>query len=196
MTGLLHLALFTQAQPLEAWWTLCFREVSAGHQAKSWLHVLWIFAIQACSKGHRSWAWFFIWCQAISTNFKKNVLHPETFVSCLHRKNGCFDRSHLVCGTARPQGWGTASLLGLISFYSSANTESPSLFVFWPWLSDCQNQENKIWQADGCTEKITTKCDKAVTHPVAWGPDNASPRLRAVHPTLAAPAHGLMSGTT
>lgn len=96
-------------------------------------------------------------------------------MSCLHRKNGCFDRSHLVCGTARPQGWGTASLLGLISlFFPSANTESPSICVFWPWLSDCQNQENKIWQADGCTEKITTKCDKAVTHPVAWGPDDAS----------------------
>ena len=49
--------------------------------------------------------------------FKKSVLHPETFESCLNRKNGCFDRSHLVGGIAGPQGWGTASLLGLISFF-------------------------------------------------------------------------------
>lgn len=42
--------------------------------------------------------------------FKKRVLLLETFVSCgaaestcLNWKNGCFDRNHLVCGTARPR---------------------------------------------------------------------------------------------
>lgn len=35
-----------------------------------------------------------------------------------------------------------------------------------------QNQVNKIWQADGCPEKIT-KYDKAVTNLVVCGSDNA-----------------------
>lgn len=144
--------------------------------------------------------------------FKKRVLLPETFVSCgatestcLNRKNGCLDRNHLVCGMARPQGWETASLLGRL-FFSSWETESRRIFVFWPWLSDCQNQENKVWQADGCSEETTTKYDKAVTHLVACGWDDAVemmawnqyvfPRLKTLNPKLAATATWLISGTT
>lgn len=144
--------------------------------------------------------------------FKKRVLLLETFVSCgatertrLNQKNGCFDRNHLVCGTARPQGWETASLLGQL-FFTSWKTDSQHIFVFWPWLSDCQNQENKVWQADGCSKETTTKYDKAVTHLVACGSDNAIammaqnqdafPRLTTLNPKPAATATWLMSGTT
>lgn len=140
--------------------------------------------------------------------FKKSVLYPETFVSSgtietssLNRKNGCLDRNYLVCGRAKSQklvyqGW----------FFSSWKAESQYIFAFWPWLSDCQNQENKVWHVDEWTEKITTKFDKAVTNIVACGSDNVIvmliwnqcvfPRLGAVNPKLAATAAWLMSGTT
>lgn len=68
------------------------------------------------------------------------------------------------------------------------------------------NQENKVWQADGYTEKITTKCDKAEAKLVACGSDNAIatmawnqyvfPRLGAVNPQLTATATWLMSRPT
>lgn len=58
-----------------------------------------------------------------TNKFKKSILYLENFVSCgarettcLNQKNGCFDRNHLVWGIARPQGWETARLLGLIFF--------------------------------------------------------------------------------
>lgn len=81
----------------------------------------------------------------------------------------------------------------------------PGICVFWIWLSNHQNQENKVWQADECTEKATAKCDIEATNLVACGSDNAIatmawnqgafPRLRAMNPKLAVTATWLISGT-
>lgn len=95
-------------------------------------------------------------------------------MSCLNRKNGCFDRSHSACGTARPQGWGTASLLGLISFFLRKHRIPIHicLLAMAQWLSEPGKQD--LTGRSVNWKKITTKCDKTVTNPVAWGSDNAS----------------------
>lgn len=89
--------------------------------SRSSSHILARSSVAICNtglfQGSRKLSLAFQLMPGCINKFKKSVLHPETFESCLNRKNGCFDRSHLVCGIARPQGWGTASLLGLISFF-------------------------------------------------------------------------------
>jgi len=117
--------------------------------------------------------------------------------------NSCLDTYHLLCGMADLKGEEQPVYQGWSFFLLKYRI--PGIFVFWIWLSNHQNQENKFWQADECTEKATAKCDKEATNLVACGSDNAIatmawnqgafPRLRAVNPKLAVTATWLISAT-
>ena len=111
----------------------------------------------------------------------------------LRWENSCLDTYHLLCGMADLKGEEQPVYQGWSFFLLKYRI--PGIFVFCIWLSNHQNQENKVWQADECSEKTTAKCDKEATNLVACGSDNAIatmawnqgafPRLRAVNPKLA-----------